>query len=104
MLILKNGIARGELRYKCNEGNGRFKESLVVKKALAVILYSLGKASFGMLRKIFDVSRSLTYRWIKEAANKLPESAVSGEIRKVEFDEMWYFIGSKKTINGSSRW
>ncbi len=41
---------------------------------------------------------------IKEAANKLPEPAVSGEIRKVEFDEMWYFVGSKKTINGSSRW
>src|SRR3970282_191605 len=101
---IKNGIVRGKTRYRCKdcgynftEGDGRVKETLVVKKALAVILYSLGKASFGMLGKIFGVNRSLTYRWIKEEADKLPEPLVSGEIREMEFDEMWHFIGSKKT-------
>ena len=109
-LTIKNGVVRGKARYKCKacgynfiEGDGRVKENLVVKKALAVILYSLGKASFGMLGKIFDVNRSLTYRWIKEEADKLPVPLVSGEIREMEFDEMWHFIGSKKTKNGSSR-
>lgn len=34
----------------------------IVKKALAAILYSLGKASFGMLAHIFWVARSLTYQ------------------------------------------
>jgi transposase len=107
---IKNGIVRKKARYKCKvcgynfiEGDERIKENLVVKKALAVILYSLGKASFGMLGKIFGVNRSLTYRWIKEEADKLPEPVISGEISEMEFDEMWHFVGSKKTKNGSSK-
>lgn len=55
---------------------------------MAVILYSLGKASFGMLGKIFGFNRSLTYRWIRDEAEKLPEPVVSGEISEMEFDEM----------------
>lgn len=108
--IIKNGIVRGNPRYKCKlcgynfiEGDGRFNESLVVKKALAVILYSLGKASFGMLGKIFGVNRSLTYRWIRDEAEKLPEPVVFGEISEMEFDEMWHFVDSKIIKNGSSK-
>ncbi len=109
---VKNGTVRGKPRHKCKDcgynftqGDGRVKESLAVKKALAVILYSLGKASFGMLGKIFGVSRSLTYRWIKEEADTISEPEVSGDITEMEFDEMWHFVGSKKTKNGSSkRW
>lgn len=100
---LKNGTVWGKERYRCKscgynftEGDGSVKENLVVKKALAVILYSLGKAAFGMLGKICGVNRSLTYRWIKEEADKLPEPVVSGEISEMEFDEMWHFVGSKK--------
>ena len=107
---VKNGFVREKPRYKCKdcgynfvEGDGRMKDSVVVKKALAVILYSLGKASFGMLGKIFGVSRSLTYRWIIEEASRLPEPCVPGDIRELAFDEMWHFVGSKKTKNGSSK-
>ncbi len=109
---VKNGRVRDQIRYKCKqcglnfiEGDRRIKESVAVKKALAVILYSLGKASFGMLAKIFGHSRSLTYRWIVEEAAKHSEPSISGEIKEIEFDEMWHFIQSKKTKNGSSkRW
>lgn len=107
---VKNGEVRGKQRYRCKEcglnfieGDGRVNESLVVKKALAVILYSLGKASFNMLGKIFGHSPSLLYRWIVEEMAKLPEPAISGDIKEMEFDEMWHFIGSKKTNSGSSR-
>ncbi len=109
---VKHGFVRGKQRYRCKrcgyhfvEGDGRVNESLPVKKALAVILYSLGKASFGMLGKIFGQSRSLTYRWIVEEAAKLPEPVISGDIKEMESDEMWHFIGSKKTRNGYlKRW
>ncbi len=77
-------------------GDARKKESLKVKKALAVILYLLGKASFGFLAKLFGVSCSLTYRWIKEEAESLPEPVISNEIKEIEFDEIWHFIQSKK--------
>jgi hypothetical protein len=71
-------------------------DDLVVKRALAVILYALGKASFDMLGHIFGVSRSSTFRWIKQEADKLPEPVVPGDIKEMEFDERWHFIGSKK--------
>lgn len=107
---VKNGMVRGQQRYRCKacgcnfiQGDRRVDDSLVIKKALAVILYSLAKASFGRLGHIFGVSRSLTYRWIKAEAERLPEPEVSGDIQEMEFDEMWHFIGSKKTKFGSSR-
>ena len=109
---VKNGVVRGKTRYKCKlcgynftEGDARVNEKLIVKKSLAVILYSLGKASFGMLAHIFGVSRSLTYRWIAEEAEKITEPVIRGDIKEIEFDEMWHFLRSKKTKSGSSkRW
>lgn len=102
--VVKHGCARGKQRYACKlcgyrfvPGDERVEESLAVKKALAVILYSIGKASFGMLGKVFGVSRALPYRWIKEEAAALPEPSVPADIRAMEFDEMWHCIGSKKT-------
>jgi transposase len=104
---VKHGRARGKQRYRCKqcglhfvEGDGRVKENLAAKKAMAVVLYSLAKASFGMLGKVFGVSRALTYRWVREAAEALPGFEVRGDIKEMEFDEMWHFIGSKKQALG----
>ena len=110
--IVKNGSARGLQRYKCKIcgfnfvlGDARKKPSTAVKKALCVLFYSLGKASFSMLGKILGHSPSIVYRWIVEAMNASSEPLVRSEIKEMEFDEMWHFIGSKKTKNGSSkRW
>ncbi len=112
LTIVKNGFVRKKQRYLCKScncnfvnGDARLNESVAVKKALSVILYSLGKASFGFLGKLFGVSRSLTYRWIRAEAESLPEPEISNNIQEIEFDEMWHFIQSKKTKNGSSkRW
>ncbi len=62
---VKNGKVRGKQRYRCKhcgynyvEGDERLKASLVVKKALALLRYALGKSSCGRLGTIFGVSRS----------------------------------------------
>ena len=68
-----------------------------------MILYALGKASFGFLGKLFGVSRTTAYHWIRAEAERIGEPKVAGDIREMEFDEMWHFIGSKKTSDGSSR-
>ena len=65
-------------------------------RAMAVVLYSLAKASFGMLGKVSAFRVRWTYRWIRDAAEALPEPEVRGDIKEMEFDEMWHFIGSKK--------
>ncbi len=106
--VVKNGQVRGKQRYKCKVckynftiGDGRLNEALPAKKALAVLLYSLGKASFNMLGKLFGHAPSLIYGWIKEAGATLPDVGVADGIQEIEFDEMWHFLGSKKTNIGS---
>ena len=107
---VKNGKVRGKQRYRCNdcgynfvEGDARTDEKIIAAKAMCVILYSLAKGSYNMLGKIFGRDRSLIYRWIKEAGLRLSEPEIDGEVREIEFDEMWHFIEQKKTSFGSSR-
>ena len=108
--VIKSGKVNEKQRYKCKEcgyhfteGDRRTNERIAAKKAMCVILYSLGKASFRMLAKIFNTYPSLTYRWIVEAGCKLPKQEIPGDITEIEFDEMWHFIRQKKTNFGSSR-
>jgi len=105
--IVKNGIVRGKQRYRCAEcaynfveGDQRTNEGVIAKKAMCTLLYSLGKAPYNMLAHIFDTWPSLVYRWIAEAGAQLPDKEVSGEIKEMEFDEMWHFVGSKKQALG----
>jgi len=107
---VRNGIVRGKQRYRCKEcgynfveGDGRTNEKIAAKKAMCVLLYSLSKASFNGLARIFDTWPSLVYRWIVEAGAKLSDETVPGDIREMEFDEMWHYVGSKKEKYGSSR-
>ncbi len=76
--VVKNGIVRSKQRYRCAScgynfitGDKRVNPTLPAKKALAVLLYSLGKGSFNMMGRIFGVSRSLVYRWIVQEAEKM---------------------------------
>ena len=41
--------------------------------------------------------------WIKKASLEVEMPEITNDIREIEFDEMWHFIGSKKTKNGSSK-
>jgi transposase len=108
--VVKSGIVAGKQRYKCKEcgcnfreGDARTNEKIVAKKALCVLLYALAKGSFRMMGKILHTDHTLVYRWIRAFGESLPEPDVSGEIRQMEFDEMWHFIGSKKESVGSSK-
>jgi transposase len=107
---VKNGMAQDKQRYRCNscgynftQGDGRAHANLPAKKALAVLLYSLGKGSFSMLGKLFGHSPSLICRWINEAAARMPDPEISEEIKEIEFDEMWHYLQKKHKNYGSSR-
>jgi len=103
---VKSGIVSNKQRYRCKEckhhftlGDGRLKESTAVKKALAVLLYTTARTSFRRIGKILNVDHSLVYRWIREAAESLPEPVIANDITEVELDEMWHFIKDKKTAS-----
>jgi hypothetical protein len=49
-----------------------------------------------MMSKLLGRSRSLIYRWIREAALDMLKPAISENITEIEFDEMRHFIESKK--------
>jgi transposase len=60
------------------------------------MLYSLGKGSFNMIGKILGHSPSMIYRWIGKEMEMTQEPVVNNDIKEMEFDEMWHYIGSKK--------
>ncbi len=105
----KSGIIRGKQRYKCRdcgknflETDGRSKPTTEAKRALAVMLYTFSKASYNFLaKKIFHCSPTTVMNWIKRAGAEAKMPEITEDIKEIEIDEMWHFIGSKK--NGSSR-
>ena len=107
---VKNGIKRKKQRYLCKEcgynfvvGNAHHSPQKIAKKALVVMLYSLGKGSYSMLAKIFGVTNGTIHNWVAEVANALPESEIPQEIKEIEFDEMWHFIVKKNENCGLSK-
>jgi transposase len=106
--IIKNGFVRHKQRYQCQIcgynfvlGDTRHPQATEIKKALSIILYALGKASFGFLAKLFGVSRTTTYYWIRDAAALIDEPPIDADIQEIAFDEMWHFLQSKKRKFGS---
>jgi transposase-like protein len=68
--VIRNGFANNKQRYLCKEcgyvfteGDRRVKPQIKVIRAWCVLLYSLAKASFNMLAKIFQTRSSLVYYW-----------------------------------------
>ena len=104
---VKNGIVRGQQRYKCKHCGCNFinidrrkNDQNTTKRALCVILCSLVKGTYRFLGQIFGVAHTTIYRWILKEAEQLPEPNISNNIRHVEIDEMWHFLHRKKTKNG----
>jgi len=108
--IVTNGYVRHKQRYQCKAcgynvvvGDDRMQAETAVKRAFAVILYALGKSSYGFLAKLFGVTPPAVHKWLQREADRLDELAIPGTIRDMECDEMGHFIGSQTTTRGSSK-
>ena len=108
--VVKNGHVRGKQRYKCKScgynftlGDARAHPNAAARRAFAILLYGIGKSSYGFITKLFGVTPAAVQKWIKKEADLMQEPEISSDIMEIEFDEMWHFIESKKTKNGSSR-
>ena len=109
--FVRNGKAREQQRYRCKQcglnfidgDKRRLNESRQLMRCTSVLFYSLGKVSFRFLAKVFDVSPTTVYQWIRSQAEELSKPVASGSIREIEIDEMWHFLQSKKTKNGFSK-
>jgi hypothetical protein len=68
-----------------------------------VILYALGKSSFCCRAKLFGVSRTTTYYWIRAIAATIGNFVIADDIHEIDCDEMWHFIQSEKRNSGASK-
>jgi transposase len=116
---VKSGYIRGNQRYKCKECKCNFKlgdngSTMLTNhrgkispeaKALGMLMYGSGKASYGMIARLFKVTRSAVLYWIRSMGSKLPEPEINTEIEEVSIDEMWHFINKKNEKFGfGGRW
>ena len=110
--IVKNGFVRGKQRYRCKscgcnfvEGDARTAPHAAAKRALAVLLYAVGKGSLRFIARLFEMSPSAVLTWVRQEAAALKYPPIDPAIQEMEFDEMWHFLRSKKGNAGSSkRW
>ena len=108
--IHKNGIVRAKQRYKCKScgynfvfNDARIKPETTIKRAFTVMMYSLGKCSYGFIAKLFGVSRTTIQNWLEQEADLLSDPVLESNLLEIEFDEMWHFINSKKRNVGLSK-
>ena len=101
---VKNGHHLGRQRYKC-KGCG-FQSTMglprgkgIETKCLAAILYVNG-LSFRAIAKIVKASHKAVYDWVRKLGVDTCEKPKPSASIAVELDEMWHFIGSKKTSFG----
>jgi transposase len=107
---VRNGVTRGQQRYLCKrcgynfvEGDARVDKWLPVRKALAMVLYSLNATSYARLGGIFGVSKSLIHAWIREQGKNLPTPEEVGSIKEMELKDLRPFLSSVITHSKSSK-
>lgn len=105
--VVKNGKVQGEQRYKCKSCSLQFTRLTprgrpAQEKAMAVTLYTLG-LSIRAIARLIGVSPTAVLKWIKTFAKTHYEKPAPGDAIIVELDEMWHYLGSKKTSYGSGK-
>ena len=105
--VVKNGQHLGRQRYRCKLC--RFQYTRVTprghpanEKAAAILLYTMG-LSLNAIARIYKISAQSVLRWVRNFAEKTYEKPEPREAVVVELDEMWHYLGSKKTSCGSGR-
>lgn len=105
---VKSGVVNNKQRYKCMSCGCNYTESHdnrreLEEKLLALQMYSSGM-SFRAIGKLLKVSNVAVLKWVRDLIPKIckkPEIDKKYKLRKVEIDEMWHFLNSKKSESGS---
>jgi len=105
--VVKNGHHLGRQRYRCKSCGFQYtrvdpRGRPASEKAAAVLLYTMG-LSLNAIARIYNVSAQTVLRWVRNFAEKTYEKPKPREAVVVELDEMWHYLGSKKTSCGYGR-
>jgi len=97
---------REKQRYKCKSCGCHYTQSSLFRTPLEVRLrciklYMEG-LGFRAIERLEDVSHVAVMKWVRKLGDKIsehPETA-SEKVSIMELDELWHFIGKKKTSAG----
>lgn len=100
---VKNGLnGSGSQKYRCRECGAGYtpepKESgyPAATRVLAIRMYVEGN-SYGSIARILKVNPQTIANWISAYASQLPPAPLPAKVRKAELDELYTFVGEKKT-------
>jgi transposase-like protein len=101
--IVKAGFQSKKQRYKCKECGRVFVERSqrgmpAELKAQTIALYLEG-LEFRAIGRLLGVSNVAALKWIRLAANRLPQPSENAFVDVLELDELWHFV--KKRLNSS---
>ena len=105
---VKNGLMRGEQRYRCTACGPNFTDTpprgMPLRVKVEAVLLYLSGLSMNRTAKLLGVSTPSVQAWIERFAEvyaQRPEP--EGRAVVVELDEMWHFLKKSGTSSGSGR-
>ena len=69
-------------------------------RLLAIRMYVEGN-SYGSIGRILKVNPQSVANWVSQYTAKLPQAPMPAKVRKAELDELYTFLGKKKTKSTS---
>jgi transposase-like protein len=106
--IVKNGHrANGKQKYHCHRcgsyGTLGVEAKYSAERKAEILRAYHERSSMRGISRTFGVSRPTLAKWLREAAAALPDTlpvVAAEEADVLELDEVWSFVGSKKTPDG----
>lgn len=82
---VKNEIVKGVQRYPCKSCGCNFTNTPKrgkpeAMKALAILLYTLGNASFGVIERLLKVSNVAVLKWVQKEVKSLERPEMPSEL------------------------
>lgn len=105
---VKAGFTKGKQRYKCKSCSCHYTRSTPKgyppeQRELALKLYLEG-LGFRAIGRILGISYMTPLEWIRQAGRALPDWPMDNPkkpvVRMLELDELWHYVGKKRTNAG----
>lgn len=100
---VKNGFnGSGSQKYLCKECGQKYTPEPNVNgyptetRQLAIRMYVEGN-SYGAIARILKINPQSVANWVQHYTAKLPPAPLPEKVRKAELDELYTYVGKKKT-------
>ena len=104
---VKNGLNKsGSQKYRCRECGTVYTPEPsengypAATRLLAIRMYLEG-SSYGSIGRVLKVNPQSVANWVNAYTAKLPNAPLPEKVKKAELDELFTFVGKKKTRSTS---